>query len=338
MDGNRGQFEQTWARTAGLIETRFDQKVKQVFRNLQMDLPKELARLDAELDQLIIGYLGASQIPYRRSSENGNVIFELSPSPYLPDGWREGGTVIVGQARDRENADLIHLGHPLVRAAVDEARAATQRKFSVAWAVKDAPEELRRHKGRRGRMIVSRVRYEGFERADRLVPTVVLESDLTPLATETVYWLFDHRPEDREALGPAPEIESELDGVVEERLFLEQAEAVTHEQQTFERSMEQIERYIEDQLLVLRRRLNGATTSLRAAEDKRDGAYGSEARSQADERVRKIQEEMDQLQAEIERLQNRDDAEYEKWRERIHSRRYREPDTIRILDVEFVLE
>lgn len=338
MDGNRGQFEQTWARTAGLIETRFDQKVKQVFRNLQMDLPKELARLDAELDQLIIGYLGASQIPYRRSSENGNVIFELSPSPYLPDGWREGRTVIVGQARDRENADLIHLGHPLVRAAVDEARAATQRKFSVAWAVKDAPEELRRHKGRRGRMIVSRVRYEGFERADRLVPTVVLENDLTPLATETVYWLFDHRPEDREALGPVPEIESELDGVVEERLFLEQAEAVTHEQETFERSMEQIERYIEDQLLVLRRRLNGATTSLRAAEDKRDGAYGSEARTQADERVRKIQEEMDQLQAEIERLQNRDDAEYEKWRGRIHSRRYREPDTIRILDVEFVLE
>lgn len=338
MDGQRGNFEQTWARTAGLIETRFDQKVKQVFRSLQTDLPKELARLDAELDQLIAGYLGACQIPYRRSSGNGNVIFELSPSPHLPDGWHEGGTVIVGQARDRENADVIHLGHPLVKAAVDEARAATQRRFSVAWTVKDAPEELRRLKGRRGRMVVSRVRYEGFERADRLVPTVVLEGELAPLATNTVYWLFDHRPEDREELAPVPEIESELDDVVEERLFLEQAEAVTHEQQQFERSMEQIESYIEDQLLVLRRRLSWATAALRAAEDKRDSAYGSEARSQADERVRKVQEEMDQLQAEIERLQNRNDAEYEKWRERIHSRRYREPHTIRILDVEFVLE
>jgi len=338
MDGQRGHFEQTWASTAGLIETRFDQKVKQVFRNLQTDLPRQLARLDAELDQLISGYFDVCQIPYRRSSGNGNVIFELSPSPHLPDGWREGGTVVVGQARDREDADLIHLGHPLVRAAVDEARAATQRKFSVAWAVKDAPEELRRHKGHRGRMIVSRVRYEGFERADRLVPTVVLEGEIEPLANETVYWLFDHRPEDREKLGPVPEIESELDDVVEERLFLEQAEAVSHEQQRFEHSMEQIERYIEDQLLVLRRRLSGATTALRAAEDKRDSAYGSEARSQADERTRKIQEEMDQLQSEIERLQNRDDAEYEKWRERLHSRRYREPDTIRILDVEFVLE
>jgi hypothetical protein len=305
---------------------------------LQRELPKELARLDAELDQLITGYLGACQIPYRRSSGSGNVIFELSPSPHLPDGWREGGTVIVGQARDREDADLIHLGHPLVRAAVDEARAATQKKFSVAWTVKNAPEELRRQRGRRGRMVVSRVRYQGFERADRLVPTVVLEGKLAPLATESVYWLFDHRPEDRDELGPMPEIETELDDLVEERLFLEQAEAVTHEQQRFERSMEQIERYIEDQLLVLRRRLSGATTALRAAEDKRDGAYGSGARSQADERVRKIQEEMEQLEAEIERLQNRDDAEYEKWRERIHSRRYREPDTIRILDVEFVLE
>jgi hypothetical protein len=204
--------------------------------------------------------------------------------------------------------------------------------------VKDAPQELRRLKGRRGRLIVSRVRYEGFERVDRLVPTVVLEGELTPLATETVYWLFDHRPEDRKGLGAMPEIEDELDDLVEERLFLEQAEAVTHEQQRFERGMEQIERYIEDQLLVLRRRLSGATAALHQAEDRRDSAYGSEARTQADQRVRKVQEEMDQLQAEIERLQNRDDAEYEKWREKIHSRRYREPDTIRILDVEFVLE
>src|SRR5262249_47562823 len=133
MDGQRENFEQTWARTAGLIETRFDQKVKQVFRNLQTDLPRELARLDGELDQLISGYLDACEIPYQRSSGNGNVVFELPPSPILPDGWREGGTVIVGQARDREDADLIHLGHPLVRAAVDEARSATQKKFSVAW-------------------------------------------------------------------------------------------------------------------------------------------------------------------------------------------------------------
>jgi hypothetical protein len=102
--------------------------------------------------------------------------------------------------------------------------------------------------------------------------------------------------------------------------------------------MEQIERYVEDQLLVLRRRLTNARTALRIAEDKREAARGSEIRSQADVRVRSAQEEIDGLDAEIARLQDRNDPEYEKWRARIHSRRYREPETIRILDMEFVLE
>ena len=32
MEDERKRFEETWARTAGLIETRFDQRVKQAFR------------------------------------------------------------------------------------------------------------------------------------------------------------------------------------------------------------------------------------------------------------------------------------------------------------------
>jgi hypothetical protein len=31
MEEQRNKFEETWARTAGLIETRFDQRVKQAF-------------------------------------------------------------------------------------------------------------------------------------------------------------------------------------------------------------------------------------------------------------------------------------------------------------------
>ena len=40
MEEQRNKFEETWARTAGLIETRFDQRVKQAFRRLQADLPR----------------------------------------------------------------------------------------------------------------------------------------------------------------------------------------------------------------------------------------------------------------------------------------------------------
>ena len=62
------------------------------------------------------------------------------------------------------------------------------------------------------------------------------------------------------------------------------------------------------------------------------------ARDQAEDRVRKIQSEIDGFEAQIERLEHRDDPEYEKWREHAHKRRYRPPETTRILDVEFALK
>jgi hypothetical protein len=55
--------------TAGLIETRFDSRVIQVFRRLKTELPESLARLDGELERLVTGYLDACRIPHRRVAE-----------------------------------------------------------------------------------------------------------------------------------------------------------------------------------------------------------------------------------------------------------------------------
>jgi hypothetical protein len=111
-----------------------------------------------------------------------------------------------------------------------------------------------------------------------------------------------------------------------------------HEQQLFDRSLEQIERSIEDQLLVLRRRLGAECESLSAAEDRRDAALGSDARDSAEKRIRAIRKNVEELEGEIQRLERRDDANYGQWRDRAHERRYRPPEVVRILDVEFVLE
>ena len=102
--------------------------------------------------------------------------------------------------------------------------------------------------------------------------------------------------------------------------------------------MEQIDRYVEDQLLVLRRRLSVNAAELQAAQDRRDAAMGSEARDQAELRIRRVQGEIETREAEMARLENREDPAFEKWRERAHQRRYRPPDIVRILDVEFILE
>ncbi len=339
MEDERKRFEETWARTAGLIETRFDQRVKQAFRRLQTDLPPGLARLDDEMDRLITGYLLALNVPHRRVAANGNIRFELSASDRLPNGWRDGGTVAIGEARNLEDAEALHLGHPLVQAAVTEARDATWTQSPVAWILdKTAPRELLAHKGKRGRLILVRIRYEGFERVDRLIPIALLEGEASPLSSDSAGWLLDHQPQDRPTLSKV-EIESfAVDDAVEEMAFTDQVEVSGEEQAPFERNLEQLERYLEDQLLVLRRRLSAARQSLLAAQDKRESALGAELRSQAEARVRSIQEGIDAIEKEVARLETRDDADYQKWRRRVQQRRDSPPQIHRLLDVEFVLE
>jgi superfamily II DNA or RNA helicase len=339
IEEERTRFEQTWARTAGLIDTRFDHRVKQVFRRLQADLPEGLAHFDNELDRLVTGFLVARDVSHRRVVSHGKVRFELSSSSSLPDGWREGGTVGIGHAKDLGEADPLHLGHPLVRAAIEEAREATKQLFCVAWSLDNtAPEKLKDNRGKRGWLVLIRVRYQGFESMDRLLPIVVLEGETTPLDPIAAGWLLDQPPRDRPPFAHPLDLQTVLEDAIEEIVFADQAEVSEIEQQRFERSLEQIERYVEDQLLVLRRRLRAATSALCTAEDRRDSVLGSDARGEAEECVRKVQKEIDELEIQMERLQNRDDAEYERWRERAHLRRYRPPATTRLLDVEFILE
>lgn len=338
MDEERKNFEQTWARTAGLIETRFDQRVKQVFRRLKADLPEGLAEFDQGTDRLITGFLAACEVPYVRSPVGGHVRFELSPSNRLPDGWKDGGVIVVGRARDLENADPLHLGHPLVRAAVDEARAATERRFSVVWILDDsAPRMLKVSKGKKGRLVLTRSRYEGFERVDRLIPVAVVEGEPSPLDLESARWLLEHEPNDQPDPVVAESLGDALDDAVEEVVFKDQAEVLDHERERFERNVEQVEKYVEDRILVLKRRLGSAVVALRGAEDKRDSALGADARNVAERRVQKVQQEIEELEGETRRLQNREDPDYERWLNQVHLRRYRPPETTRILDVDFDL-
>ena len=143
----------------------------------------------------------ALDVPHQRIAVNGNIRFELSASDRLPDGWRDGGIVAIGEARNLEDADALHLGHPLVQAAVTEARDATSDSIPVAWILdKTAPDELLAHKGKRGRLILVRIRYEGFERVDRLIPIALLEGEVSPLSSDSANWLLEHQPQDRPAL------------------------------------------------------------------------------------------------------------------------------------------
>src|SRR6267143_2758335 len=53
----REAFEKEYERTSQIIESRFDENVRRVFRRLREDLPASLADLDRDVAELVDGYL-----------------------------------------------------------------------------------------------------------------------------------------------------------------------------------------------------------------------------------------------------------------------------------------
>src|ERR1019366_3685172 len=118
----REAFEKEYERTSQIIESRFDENVRRVFKRLREDLPRSLADLDRDIADLVDGYLSARAVKYRRFDEAGRVVFELAPGSSLPVEVGDGRRFATGDARALTEAEALNLVHPLVRAAIAHAR------------------------------------------------------------------------------------------------------------------------------------------------------------------------------------------------------------------------
>ena len=101
--------------------------------------------------------------------------------------------------------------------------------------------------------------------------------------------------------------------------------------------LDQLDQYVEDRLLVLRRGQREISDQLKQAEERRDAALGADARSRAEDRIRRLERELSEAEDRIERLASRDDSDYERWRADAHRRRYEPPQAARLFDLEFVI-
>src|SRR6266436_3835137 len=119
----RETFEKEYERTSQIIESRFDENVRRVFKRLREDLPKSLADLDRDLADLVDGYLTARGVKYRRSDEAGRVVFDVDPGAALPVEVGDGRRFATGDARALTDAEGLNLVHPLVRSAIEAARS-----------------------------------------------------------------------------------------------------------------------------------------------------------------------------------------------------------------------
>ena len=175
LDGQRKKFEETRDRTARLIESRLDDSVRVAFRQYQQEIPKSLAELDQQVEQVVTGYLTAAGVPFERREDAGRVLLEIAPHAGAPRRAALGSTVAIGHARQLEDVDPLHLGHPLVLAAVEHARHASAKMPSRSVRFRPQTTSLGEFRGQRGRMVVARSTHAGFEPFEWLLFVAVLE-------------------------------------------------------------------------------------------------------------------------------------------------------------------
>jgi len=341
LGARRAELERVQARTAGLIEARLDATVRQAFRKLEAELPGHLQDLDRDLERLVCDYLDSVGVRYRRVPSAEGWWLETDAEPGMADPLRAGVRVLMGGEPRSGTGDRLTLGHPLVRLAVDAARSATAQPFHVRVSAEQLGAELAALRGRRGRLRVEKLRYPGFEPVDRLLPVAVLESagaglPAAPLDAAATLSLLRGPLEATAGLGSRVS-DAELEDAALEAAFLDEHEVSSAEQRSFARAMAQLERYVEDRALIQRRSRSRVEGALQKAREQIAAAPGADARSRAESVLGRAQRELEAIDAEIERLESRQDEGYRRWREQAHIKRYAPPSRELILEAEFVV-
>src|SRR5205814_2376144 len=83
IEGRRAAYEREYERTSQIIESRFDEDVRRVFRRFHEELPKGLLQLDHEISDLVEGYLRSHNIRHSRTGTDGRVLREVATEAEL---------------------------------------------------------------------------------------------------------------------------------------------------------------------------------------------------------------------------------------------------------------
>ena len=339
MEERRRDLDRTRERTIGLIEQRLDASVQQVFERIQGELAPALKELDDELKNVLAAYWDAEAVPWGEGERAGQDVLHFGASTRLPKPFESGGTVVLGSSQGLTGADQLHVGHPLIEAAVGSARRHCAGEFRVRFRLGPAvPNALRKHRGSRGRLALTRVRYDGFEPEERLRVTAVFEDAEVLRPAEAALELLRQPCEDVAEFAPLGVTAAHLDEVVDEELFEEQGRVAEINQQGFEQAMSQLDQYLADRTLVLRRTKSQQAQSLAAAERRREQSVGADNRAKAEERVQQLEQEIEKLDGKLAALARHEDEIYQKWKRHAHQRRYAVPTGERLLSAEFVIE
>ena len=181
---------------------------------------------------------------------------------------------------------------------------------------------------------VALVDYAGFEPVQRLVAGAVVDGDVTidPSLAAQIARLAGGR---RLSRSRQQWTRVALDDAVDEAVFVDQREVEKREQKHFEQAIGQLERFVDDKVLVCRRERASIAEKLRSARTRRDEVVGSTARDRVEAEILRLAEKDEALERRISALDSREDEVYRKWRNEYHELRYRAPTVTRLFQVSF---
>ena len=321
IEARREAYEREYRRTSQTIESRFDQDVRRVFRRLRDELPAGLVQLDRDLASLVEGYLASRPGSYTRAQMDGRVIFEIKEQFDIGVDVGDSRRFATGDARGVEDAQPLNLLHPLVGAAVDYAKSWNGGSFELLVPA-DAGAELVGLAGSTGVLAVARIDYGGFEPVQRLVSAAIVGgAPLDPVVANRL-----SRLRARECPLKNVQFDAQLlADVMDEAIFVDQQQVEEAEQKHFERAIGQLERFVEDKVLVCRRERAAIAGKVEAAKVRRDSIVGAGAREKIEAEILRLAEKLEALEQRIAALELREDEAYRKWRDQYHALRYQNP-------------
>ncbi len=331
IEQQKQRFKEEQAKTATLISTYLDEDLRARFRQRQEELPGALRELDLELARLVREYLRGEGIAYQEQS----ALLTVPAHPALPPELAEGTRAAIGQA---ETVESLHLGHPLVVAAVARARTLELSPPVAIELPEGAPTSLIDRRGSAGRLTGLLVRHEGLEPVDRLIAVAVFEgeSEGVPPGAARALMGYTMRPAE-------PDLEVRVDGAavedaVEEAIFLDRGQISQEDAARFDRGLEQIEAFVEDRLFLLRRERAALEARQERARTRRAQALAHDEREKAEAEVQTLAAELEALDAQIGRLERREDATYERCKDGLYQRKFARPMVETLFDVGILVE
>jgi hypothetical protein len=306
--------------------------VRRVFKRLKEEIPQSLAGLDQDVANLVEAYLGTRQVKFRRSDEPARVTFEVEPGAELPAEVGDSRRFATGDARGLADAESLNLIHPLMRAAIGQARGWSGGGYVSLRLPQNSFHDLAELAGKKGVICVALVDYAGFEPVQRLVAGAVADGvPIDPLLAGKVMYLA---ADDASAFNYSVDPQL-LDDAIDEAVFVDQRLVEQDEQRHFEEAIRQLERFVEDKILVCRRERTNVVEKLRAARSRRDEIVGASVRERVEEEILRLATREESLERRIEALESRDDDDYRKWRDAYHGLRYRVPTVTRLFQTTF---